>query len=213
MKKVILTLATFSFIIINTLKAQETSANEFYVKIPQKPIVFNNDSILNIIFNNKLNEQNNFIAKDTMLNLLLQKLGKLNEVWLFNPNGFKIKLYEGVKCVNNTLLLTSFQTNNYNLDSNINLNSIFKSIVPITETIHNENNPTALIFWSVSTGIKNEDNPFDWERIIKNKYNSEVNIIKVNLDVNNSWSAEKKKEFLDMYQTIINIYLQSTKVD
>ncbi len=213
MRKVILIFTAFFFLIITTLKAQNISANEFYIHIPLSPSVFSNDSILNIIFDNNLKQQNNFIAKDTMLNLLLQKLGKLNEVWIFNPNGFKIKLYEGVKCVNNTLLLTSFPASNYNIDSNISLNSILNFITPISETIQFENIPTAVIFWSISTGIKNEDNPFDWERIIQKKYNSEVNIIKVNIDVNSSWSAEKKKEFLDMYQTIINIYSQSTNLD
>jgi hypothetical protein len=213
MRKIILIFTVFFCYNIDTIKAQTISTNEFFIKIPKSPNVFNNDSILTIILNNKLKEQNNFIAKDTMLNLLLQKLGKLNEVWLFNPKGFKIKLYEGVKCVNNTLLLTSLPTSNYNIDSNISLNYILNFFTPITETIHNEKNPTAVIFWSISTGIKNEDNPFDWERIIQKKYNSEVNIIKVNIDVNSSWSAEKKKEFLDMYQTIINIYSQSTNLD
>ena len=118
MRKVILIFTAFFFLIITTLKAQNISANEFYIHIPLSPSVFSNDSILNIIFDNNLKQQNNFIAKDTMLNLLLQKLGKLNEVWIFNPNGFKIKLYEGVKCVNNTLLLTSLPTSNYNIDSN-----------------------------------------------------------------------------------------------
>lgn len=213
MKKIILIFTAFFCFNIETIKAQLISTNEYFINIPQSPNVFNNDSILKIISNNKLKEQNNFIVKDSMLNMLLQKLRKLNEVWLFNPNGNKIKLYEGVKCVNNTLLLNALTTSNYNIDSNISLNSIMNFFITISETIHNENIPTAVIFWSTSTGIKNEDNPFDWERILQKKYNSEVNIIKVNLDVNSSWSAEKKKEFLDMYQTIINFYLQTTKVD
>lgn len=213
MIKIILIFTAFFCFNIDTIKAQKISTNEFFINIPQSPLVFNNDSILRIILNNHLKEQNNFIVNDSMLNMLLQKLRKLNEVWLFNPSGYKIKLYEGVKCVNNTLLLNALTTSNYNIDTNITLNSIMNFIIPITETILNESNPTAVIFWSTSTGIKNEDNPFDWERIIQKKYNSEVNIIKVNIDVNSSWSDEKKKEFLEMYQTLINIFLESTKVD
>jgi hypothetical protein len=213
MNKILLIFVAIFCFKINTIKAQKISTNEFYIKIPQSPNVFNNDSILKIVLSNQLIKQNNFIVKDTMVHSLLQKLGKLNEVWLFNSNGFKLKLYEGVKCVNNTLLLSSFSTSNNLIDSNLSLNYLMNFIIPISEIILVENKPTAVIFWSTTTGIKNEDNPFDWERIIQTKYNAEVNIIKVNLDVNTSWSAEKKKEFINMYQTLINVYLQSSKVD
>ena len=213
MRNIILIFAALFIFNLDTIQAQNISTNEFYINIPSKPNVFINDSILNIIVNQKLKTENNFIIKDTMFNVLLQKIGKLNEVWLFNWDGYKIKLYEGVKCVNNTMLLSSLTTSNYNVDSTVTLNTIMNFLIPISETIKIENIPTVVLFWSTSTGIKKEDNPFDWERIIQKKYNSEVNIMKVNLDVNDSWSTDKKKEFLAMYQTIINIYKEKTKID
>lgn len=213
MRNIILIFAALFIFNLDTIQAQNISTNEFYINIPSKPNVFINDSILNIILNQKLKTENNFIVKDTMFKELLQKIGKLNEVWLFNRDGYKIKLYEGVKCVNNTMLLSSLTTSNYNVDSTVTLNTIMNFLIPISETIKIENIPTAVLFWSTSTGIKNEDNPFDWERIIQKKYNSEVNIMKVNIDVNDSWSTDKKKEFLAMYQTIINIYKEKTKID
>lgn len=213
MRNIILIFAALFIFNLDTIQAQNISTNEFYINIPSKPNVFINDSILNIIVNQKLKTENNFIIKDTMFNVLLQKIGKLNEVWLFNWDGYKIKLYEGVKCVNNTMLLSSLTTSNYNVDSTVTLNTIMNFLIPISETIKIENIPTVVLFWSTSTGIKKEDNPFDWERIIQKKYNSEVNIMKVNLDVNDSWSTDKKKEFLAMYQTIINIYKEKTIID
>jgi len=187
------------------INAQRVDSFGFYLPIPSHPYLQNKESVIELVNREKLDTSNNFFVADTSINYIFDQLGKFHEIWFFDTLGRRLRMYDGIKCVNNTLLCNSLVLADLKVDSTILISNLMSRLVPITDAKIDSEKYYAIIFWSISTGIKVEDSPFDWERILRRKYGNKINIVKISLDAFELWEPRTKNEILNMYQQIISI--------
>jgi hypothetical protein len=202
----VITLLIFSLIFSSNCFSQTINncfEKQSYFEPKNEPIVFLCDSILKIAECNDFELNNLYVIKDLNLDTVLSMTQKFNEIYLFDSLGNKFKLFDKPGCSNNSNLLKMLNFSSLKLKEDIKYDWIINLAHPIT--LVNSNNKFkyyAVIFWSTCLGIRYDDSPFEWERILKNRFGNSINIVKINIDVNSSFNEETKNKKLRMYQNI-----------
>jgi|GEM_PF-4504605 len=187
----------------NVLLAQSNPNEVGPYPTQDSAIAISTDSVLRVIQKYSLSKNNNYIASEQGFLNILRSQGKFNEILVFNSSGAKLKLYEGVKCSNNSMILRNLEFNSLKEDRRVSLNTILSECTAITEKKVNEAYPNIVIFWGMTTGIKTDDNSLEWESIINERFKNKINIFKINMDVSSSWSAEVQESRISFLNRLL----------
>ncbi|MES2479339.1 MAG: hypothetical protein V4561_09640 [Bacteroidota bacterium] len=190
--------------VYNTQK--EKSISEYYLQPNKIARTYSSDSILHFLNTLHLQKENIFVSRSTSYFGIVGLLHRYNEILIFNEQHFAYKFHPEHSCVNNTAILSYNNFSKLPIDSTKKLDTFLSYIQPISTLSINKRKVTAIIFWNFSTGIKSDDNPFEWLKILRNNYGDEINILLVNMDVNESWPEDIKVSELAHLEKIIKLF-------
>lgn len=190
--------------VYNTQK--EESISEYYLQPNKVARTYSSDSILHFLNRLHLQKENIFVTRSTAYFGIVGLLHRYNEILIFNEQHFAYKFHPEHSCVNNTAILSYNNFSKLPVDSTKKMDTFLSFIQPISALSINKRKYTAIIFWNFSTGIKSDDNPFEWLKILRSNYGEEINILLVNMDVNESWPEDIKVSELARLEKILNLF-------
>lgn len=190
--------------VYNTQK--EKSISEYYLRPNKIARTYSSDSILHFLTRLNLKKENIFVCRSTAYFGIVGLLHRYNEILIFNEQHFAYKFHPEHSCVNNTAILSYNSFSKLPIDSTKKLDTFLSFIQPISALSINKRKVTAIIFWNFSTGIKSDDNPFEWLKVLRSNYGAEINILLVNMDVNDSWPEDIKVLELAHLEKILKLF-------
>lgn len=190
--------------IYNTQKVK--SVSEYYLQPNKVARTYSSDSILHFLNTLNINTENIFVSRPTSYFGIVGLLHRYNEILIFNEQNFAYKFHPEHSCVNNTALLSHNNISQFSIDSTKKLDTFLSYVQPISGLAISKRKVTAMIFWNFSTGIKSDDNPFEWVKILRRNYGEEINILLVNMDVNESWPEDVKAEELTHLEKVLKLF-------
>lgn len=190
--------------VYNTQKQKSTA--EYYLQPNKVARTYGSDSILHFLNTLNLKKENIFVSRSTAYFGIVGLLHRYNEILIFNEQHFAYKFHPEHSCVNNTAILSYNNFSKLPIDSTKKLDTFLSYIQPISALSINKRKVTAIIFWNFSTGIKSDDNPFEWLKILRSNYGDEMNILLVNMDVNESWPEDIKVSELAHLEKLLKLF-------
>lgn len=186
--------------------AFKPSASKWLINPVEKAVVYRSDSILNIVKKHAGDPDNNYYVADSLYEAVLEKIKGFDRMHLYNSSGKRLLLMPDDAC-GSPVLSSSFSTDLswYKEIESDDLEQQLKMFVAISPVLQafNKKYPTAILYWNRTMGQQNDDNVFAWERAFKEKFNNQINIIKVNTDVNRAWRDEKKEQYLALFDKVL----------
>lgn len=89
------------------------------------------------------------------------------------------------------------------------MNDVLQNATLISECDFNFQYPTVVIYWCLTLGIydiKNPlmtKNPFEMEQLLRNHFNNEVNIVKINTDACTTMTQKQQLTYLSDFSNMI----------
>jgi hypothetical protein len=193
---------TLLFFVFSYFQSDAQFNAEYIIQPPFESIVFSTDSIIKTQLKYNCTAENNFTVIDSSFKALNTLLHKNNELLLFSNNK-RIRFYDGIKCANNSLIINNLDTNNFKLDTLDDINTYLALAEKIKNStlINKETQFKALIVWSQSLGVQKDNNPFEWEKLLFEKFKNNITIIKICIDVNEQWREKYQQEILAVYNS------------
>ena len=168
---------------------------------------FTADSLLSYVSTKSGSElHNNYFIKEGSYYAIVGKLYALNKPHLYNSQGLRVFMVPDESC-GTTILLPSFSTNldDYKIEVADTLSKLLNALQLISTEHINREWPTAVLYWSKSVGLAKEDHVFLWEQAFLRRFEGRINIVKVNTDVNSTWTADAQQKTLGTIQKLLDI--------
>lgn len=183
-------------IIFIVTTAFDPNAVKWLIQPAEKAVAFSPDSILSIVVSHKAEGNNNYYIAESFYDSVFRKIRTYEKMHLYSKEGVRLMIMPDDAC-GSPILFSSFATdlNNYPVVKEDKLSDMMSKFVAFSVTTFNKDYPTAILYWNRTLGLQGNDNVFNWEKAFKDKFHDKINIIKVNMDVIDSWEESKKKSF------------------
>jgi hypothetical protein len=182
----------------------KSSVVELYKRV-EHPFVYSSDSLLSILKKEQVSTKNCYYMNYQSISKVLLITHSLDKALFFDKKGFLYRLPGNTSCENPvSTFKQGFSLDQYGVDSSINVETLLQYTTAISSKEFKPNCLSVVIFWNLTQGITSEENPFELEKLIKEKFNSQVNIIKINTDVNQNENKQSQSAFISFYEQYLS---------
>ncbi len=173
-----------------------------------EPRIENKESVFQYLNSMGIDTNENYYINEKHVSTTLKQTADMPVLFLFDRHGFKLK-YTGdrVACTDPTYLLATLRPNHgFPIDTSELLNSYLNNYVPYSNNhlaLNDDYDFTVLIYWVRFLGdFDNNEKVKRWESILHRNEFSRVRVIKINMDVQETWSTEARNKHMHILSSI-----------
>lgn len=172
----------------------------------EKPVIVHKALLLSYFQSLNIDTQDCYVPKGEHYEEVVNLANGLYSAVIFDSNGKKIRYTTSrLGCMNPSSYLADLRfISDYPRDSSDNLTNFLSLVTPYTTTGNAAHyDYTVVIFWTKYLGTdENKQKIVRWEQILKANKKINTRIIKVNMDVQETWEEADKLKYQAVHQKI-----------
>lgn len=169
------------------------------------PFSYNSAQLKQLIKANFLPFENNYYVKSNDVFEIIKSNHNLNKVLFYDKQGNRRLVIPDNACeAPNFIDHVDTNLSSYPMASpKDSLKAMRSKFILFSNASIDLTLPTAIIFWNRTIGISKENNIFENEKKLIQKFNGNINILLVNTDANDAWPYDLRIKYIALLKKVV----------